>query len=120
MLDIFKVTFPVSGVSTWVFLPPLVTFILGFFGAMAGITGAFLLLPFQMSVLGYVTPAVSATNLLYNLWAIPGALYRYIREGRMNWPLALVMTSGTIPGMFGGYLSSGSFICRIRGGLRLW
>ncbi len=104
MLDIFKVTFPVSGVSTWIFLPPLVTFILGFFGAMAGITGAFLLLPFQMSVLGYVTPAVSATNLLYNLWAIPGALYRYIREGRMNWPLALVMTSGTIPGMFGGYL----------------
>ncbi|WP_456431024.1 sulfite exporter TauE/SafE family protein [Thermosulfuriphilus sp.] len=102
--ELFQITFAASGVTTWIFLPPLVTFFLGFFGAMAGITGAFLLLPFQMSVLNYVSPAVSATNLLYNLWAIPGALWRYIKEGRMNWPLALVMTSGTVPGMFGGYL----------------
>jgi len=33
---------------------------------MAGISGAFLLLPFQMSVLGFSTPSVSATNFLYN------------------------------------------------------
>ncbi len=96
--------FPVSGVHTWVFLPPLVAFFLAFFGAMAGVTGAFLLLPFQMSVLGYTAPGVSATNLCYNLWAIPFTVWRYARQGRVNWPLALLLSAGSIPGMGVGYL----------------
>ncbi|RLB37350.1 MAG: sulfite exporter TauE/SafE family protein, partial [Deltaproteobacteria bacterium] len=33
---------------------------------------------------------------------IPGGVYRYIREGRMAWPLALVIISGTLPGVFIG------------------
>jgi hypothetical protein len=33
----------------------------------AGISGAVLLLPFQVSVLGTPSPAVTPTNLLYNL-----------------------------------------------------
>ncbi len=98
-----KVTFPVSGVTTWVFLPPLVTLVLAYFGAMAGITGAFLLLPFQMSVLGYTAPGVSATNFLYNIFAIPGTLWRYAREGRLNWPLALSISAGSLPGIVLGY-----------------
>jgi|CZKX01.1.fsa_nt_gi hypothetical protein len=32
---------------------------------MAGISGAVLLLPFQMSVMGFVGPAVSSTNLVF-------------------------------------------------------
>ena len=43
----------------------------------AGISGAVLLLPFQVSVLGTPSPAVTPTNLLYNVVATPGALYRY-------------------------------------------
>jgi len=99
-----KVTFPVSGVTTWIFLPPLVTFVLAYFGAMAGVTGAFLLLPFQMSVLGYTAPGVSATNFLYNIFAIPGTVWRYAREGRLNWPLALSISGGSFPGIVLGYL----------------
>jgi uncharacterized membrane protein YfcA len=42
----------------------------------AGISGAVLLLPFQVSVLGTPSPAVTPTNLLYNVVATPGPLYR--------------------------------------------
>ncbi|NDY41681.1 sulfite exporter TauE/SafE family protein [Dissulfurirhabdus thermomarina] len=106
----FRFTFPVSQVTTWVFLPPLVTFVLAFFGAMAGVTGAFLLLPFQVSILGYTGPGVSATNFVYNLFAIPGTVLRYAREGRMNWPLAAVITLGSLPGIGLGYLARVRFL----------
>ena len=103
-MNFLKVTFPLSGVTTWIFLPPLITFLLAFFGVMGGITGAFLLLPFQFSILGYQTPGVSATNLLYNLLTIPPALWRFRKERRFYAPLALLMLSGVIPGLFLGYL----------------
>jgi hypothetical protein len=38
----------------------------------AGISGAVLLLPFQVSVLGTPSPAVTPTNLLYNVVATRG------------------------------------------------
>jgi uncharacterized membrane protein YfcA len=41
----------------------------------AGISGA-VLLPFQVSVLGTPSPAVTPTNLLDNVVATPGPLYR--------------------------------------------
>lgn len=102
-MDFFRILFPVSGVETSIFIPPLVAFVISFFSSMAGITGAFLILPFQMSVLGFVTPSVSATNFLYNVVGTPGGILRYMREGRMVWPLALAITIGTLPGVFVGY-----------------
>jgi len=69
---------------------------------MGGVSGAFLLLPFQVSVLGFTSPSVSSTNLVYNIVAIPSGVYRYIREGRMAWPLAWVIIAGTLPGVFLG------------------
>jgi len=38
-----------------------------------------LLLPFQVSVLGTPSPAVTPTDLLCNVVSTPGALYRYRR-----------------------------------------
>jgi len=102
-MDIFRVVFPVSGVETSVLLPPVVAFVISFFSSMAGITGAFLILPFQMSILGFTSPSVSATNFLYNVVGTPGGILRYIREGRMVWPLALAITVGTLPGVIAGY-----------------
>jgi len=96
-------TFPVSGVETQIFIPPLVAFVLSFFTSMGGVSGAFLLLPFQMSFLHFTSPAVSSTNFLYNVVAIPSGVYRYIRDGRMAWPLTLVVIAGTLPGVFIGY-----------------
>ncbi len=95
-------TFPVSGLVLPLWLPPLAALVIAFFTSMVGISGAFLLVPFQLSVLGFASPAASATNLVFNLVAIPGAMFRYWRERRLFWPLALVITLGGAPGTLGG------------------
>jgi len=94
--------FPVSGVTVSPFVPPLVAFVISFFTSMGGVSGAFLLLPFQMSVLGFTSPAVSATNQPYTCAANPSGVWRYIREGRMVWPLTWVVIVGTLPGVLIG------------------
>src|SRR5215208_3190811 len=96
--------FPVSGVEVNPLLPLLVAFAVSALTAPAGVSGAFLLLPFQVSVLGFTSPAVSPTNLVYNIFATPGGVYRYVREGRVVWPLAWAVILGTLPGAFVGAL----------------
>jgi uncharacterized membrane protein YfcA len=102
-LQELNILFPVSGIETQIWLPPLVAFVVSLFTSMVGISGAILLLPFQVSVLGYTTPSVSATNLVYNLVAIPGGVYRYWKEGRMAWPLVWVILAGSLPGTLAGW-----------------
>jgi uncharacterized membrane protein YfcA len=102
-MDLFTHTFAVSGVTTSLLLPPLTALVISFFASMGGISGAFLLLPFQMSVLNYTAPSVSGTNHVFNIVAIPSGVYRYIKEGRMAWPLTWVIIAGTLPGVFIGY-----------------
>lgn len=94
--------FQSSGIEVAPWVPPLVAFTISFFTSMGGISGAFLLLPFQMSVLGYTSPSVSATNQVFNIIAIPSGVYRYWSEGRMVWPLTWVVILGTLPGVFIG------------------
>jgi uncharacterized membrane protein YfcA len=101
-MDFLTVTFPISGVETWLFLPPLVAFIISFFTSMAGVSGAFILLPFQMSILKYTAPSVSATNQVFNIVAIPAGVWRYIKEKRMVLPLTWAVIIGTLPGVFIG------------------
>jgi hypothetical protein len=54
----------------------LAAFLISVLTTPAGISGAVLLLPFQVSVLGTPGPSVTPTNLLYNVVSTPGALYR--------------------------------------------
>jgi uncharacterized membrane protein YfcA len=68
----------------------------------AGISGAVLLLPFQVSVLGTPSPSVTPTNLLYNVVSTPGALYRYWRQGQTGGRLAVLLIAGTLPGVVAG------------------
>ncbi|HSM91059.1 MAG TPA: sulfite exporter TauE/SafE family protein, partial [Desulfobacterales bacterium] len=102
-MDILYAHFPVSGVDTWVFIPPLVAFVVSTFTSMGGVSGAFLLLPFQVSILNFTSPSVSATNFVYNIVAIPSGVYRYLKEGRMAWPLTWIVIVGTLPGVLIGY-----------------
>jgi uncharacterized membrane protein YfcA len=83
-------------------VPPLLAFTVSFFTSMAGVSGAFLLLPFQVSVLGTASPSASATNHLFNIIATPGGIYRFIKEGRMLWPLAGSIIVGSLPGVLLG------------------
>ena len=77
-------------------------FVIALLATPAGISGAVLLLPFQVSVLGTPSPAVTPTNLLYNVVATPGALYRYWRQGQTGGSLALLFIAGTLPGVVAG------------------
>ena len=94
--------FPVSGVECSPLLPVAAAFCISFLTSMGGISGAFLLLPFQISVLGYIHPGVSATNQVFNIVACPSGVWRYWREGRLLGPLTLIMALGTLPGVFAG------------------
>ncbi len=97
--------FPIAGIEVNPLLPFVAGFIVSFFCSMGGVSGANLLLPFQISILGFTAPAVSATNHLFNVIAIPSGVYRFIREGRMVWPLCWMVISGTIPGVFAGVIA---------------
>jgi uncharacterized membrane protein YfcA len=83
-------------------IPPLVAFVIAFVGTPAGVTGAFLLLPFQVSVLGFTNPSVSATNLVYNIASTPGGIWRYRKDGRIDAGLTKLILLGTLPGVLVG------------------
>ncbi|MFI5067712.1 MAG: sulfite exporter TauE/SafE family protein [Streptosporangiales bacterium] len=87
----------------WTVVTALVAaYVIAVLATPAGISGAVLLLPFQVSVLGTPSPAVTPTNLLYNVVATPGALYRYWRQEQTGGRLALVLIAGTLPGVIAG------------------
>jgi uncharacterized protein len=80
----------------------LAAYVLATIATPAGVSGAVLLLPFQVSVLGTPSPAVTPTNLLYNVIATPGALYRYWRQGQTGGRLTSSLIAGTVPGVVAG------------------
>jgi uncharacterized protein len=86
-------TWPVGALCA--FLVALVT-------TPAGVSGAVLLLPVQLSVLKVPSPAVTPTNLLFNVFSTPGALWRFRREGRLLGPLTRLLVAGTLPGVVVG------------------
>ncbi len=96
--------FPISGVETYWWLPMVVAFVVSSVTSTAGLSGAFVLLPFQVSVLRFTAPGVTPTNLLFNIIAIPSGVYRFYREKRMVWPLVWTISIGTIPGLLLGVI----------------
>jgi uncharacterized protein len=95
---------PVLGAGWTEFVALVAAFVISAVSAPGGVSGAVLLLPFQVSVLGTPSPAVTPTNLLYNVVATPGALYRYWRQGQTGGTLAGVLIAGTLPGVVAGSL----------------
>jgi uncharacterized membrane protein YfcA len=86
--------------GAWVYVAALAaSFTVATVASPAGVSGAVLLLPFQMGVLGTPSPAVTPTNLLYNVVAAPGALYRFWRQGQTGGPLTRLLVIGTLPGV---------------------
>ena len=102
-MEYLLIHFPVAEIETFVFISPVVAFFISFFSSMAGISGAFLLLPIQVSLLGFTSLAFSSTNLLYNVVGTPGFVLGYARGKRRVWPLAATIIIGTVPGVLAGY-----------------
>ena len=67
--------------------------------APVGVSGAVFLLPVQLDLLHVANPAVTPTNLLYNIVAGPGALWRYRRAGQLTGPLTRILLAGALPGV---------------------
>ena len=87
----------------WVEVLALVAaFVIAVITTPAGVSGAVLLLPFQVSVLGTPSPSVTPTNLLYNVVACPGAMWRYWRQGQTGGGLTWLLVAGTLPGVIAG------------------
>lgn len=79
-----------------------VAFCIAILTTPVGVSGAVFLVPVQISVLHTPSPAVTPTNLLYNLIALPGALLRFHRERRLASPLTRLLVLGTLPGVIVG------------------
>ncbi|MCR4667488.1 MAG: sulfite exporter TauE/SafE family protein [Desulfovibrio sp.] len=94
--------FPTAEITCNPFIPFFIALSVSFFASMGGISGGVLLLPFEMSVLGYTNPSVSATNHFYNILACPAGVYRFWKEGRLILPLVTTIAVGTLPGVFIG------------------
>ncbi len=77
-------------------------FLLALVATPAGVSGAVLLLPIQLSVLHVPSPAVTPTNLLFNVAAVPGGLLRFWHERRLLNTLTGLLVAGTLPGVIGG------------------
>ena len=83
-------------------LGALIAFWLAAVCTPVGVSGAVFLVPVQVSLLHTPSPAVTPTNLLYNLIAIPGALLAFHGQGRLGGPLVRVLVSGSLAGVIAG------------------
>ena len=105
--------------GTWLYIVALAaSFTIATLATPAGVSGAVLLLPFQVTVLGTPSPAVTPTNLLYNVVATPGALYRYWRQGQTGGELTRLLVLGTLPGVVAGSIIRSS--CYLEAGRSKW
>jgi uncharacterized membrane protein YfcA len=77
-------------------------FVLTLVTTPAGVSGAVLLLPIQLSVLHVPSPAVTPTNLLFNVAAVRGGLLRFWHERRLVNKLTWLLVAGMLPGVIAG------------------
>lgn len=94
--------FPISGVEVSPAVPLLVGFAVAILTTPVGVSGAFILLPFQFSVLGYTSPGVTPTNLLFNVISTPAGVVRHARQGSVDPSLVRAIASGAVPGVVVG------------------
>jgi uncharacterized protein len=77
-------------------------FVLTIVTTPAGVSGAVLLLPIQISVLNVPIPVATPTNLVFNVAAVPGGLLRFWHERRLVNPFTGLLIAGTLPGVVAG------------------
>ena len=74
----------------------------GFTGALFGVGGGFVLVPLLTFVLGVDAHSAIGTSLAAVLFTGFFSAVAYFRQGRIDWKLALLMETSTMPGAFTG------------------
>ena len=85
------------------YMPLLIVaaFLISLVCSTVGVSGAFLLLPVQVLVLGSTAPSISSTNQLFNILATPAGILRFLREGRMLSTLQIVLEDADFERWYG-------------------
>ena len=83
-------------------IPLVVGLAVSIIGAPVGISGGFLIVPIYINFLGFTSLAVSPTNFLFNIVAVPLGIWRLHREKRLMWGLSGLILLGLLPGIFLG------------------
>ena len=82
--------------------PLFIGFLIASLTTPAGVSGAFLLVPVQVSVLGITSPALTPTNLLFNVFSTPGGILTYRQQGSLDVALVRKIILGTGPAVILG------------------
>jgi uncharacterized membrane protein YfcA len=88
----------VFGTDDWL-SAALIAFVVASITTPAGVSGALLLLPVQLSVFHVANPTLTPTNLLYNVVATPGSLLRFARGQSLASRLTRSLVVGAVPGV---------------------
>ncbi|MDL2226053.1 sulfite exporter TauE/SafE family protein [Deltaproteobacteria bacterium OttesenSCG-928-M10] len=94
--------FPVADIDINPLIPLVAGLAVSAVSAPAGVSGGFLILPIYLNFLNFTGLAVSPTNFLYNIVAMPAGLWRLHREKRLMWGLGWLIMAGCLPGIFAG------------------
>ncbi|MCL7385916.1 MAG: sulfite exporter TauE/SafE family protein [Thaumarchaeota archaeon] len=79
----------------------------GFLGAMLGLGGGFIIVPALMLLAGFDAHHAIGTSMAAILFTGFPAAFAYQRQGRLDWKLALVAETTTMPGSFLGAVFTG-------------
>lgn len=96
--------FPVADIELNPALPFIIGLAVSVLSSPTGISGGFLILPVCVNFFGFSSVAVSPTNFIFNIVAMPAGLWRLAREKRLLWGLGLILTAGSLPGIVAGMI----------------
>ena len=96
--------FPVAELNLNPAWPILIGLGVSVFSSPTGISGGFLILPICVNFLGFSSVAVSPTNFIFNIVAMPAGLWRLAREKRLLWGLGGILMIGSLPGIIAGMI----------------
>lgn len=82
--------------------PLLIGFLVAILTTPAGVSGAFLLVPVQISLLDITTPRVTATNLMFNVLSTPGGILSFRLHRTLDARLVRTILTGTVPAVILG------------------
>lgn len=99
-----SVYFPVADININPAIPFLIGLTVSAVSSPTGISGGFLILPICMNFLNFTSLAVSPTNFIFNITAMPAGLWRLASEKRLLWGLGLILALGSLPGIVIGML----------------